>query len=136
MNDEYQIEKPLTVPRTTLIKKIEDTVAKRKAEAKAEHDKTVATLQARLDEVRKALENNPLGLLAYFRAVSPLGDVHVSDASKGVQGFADYIADRYKQQDAGFNWEDPQAEKLLSVLNAAVDENLAVYTDSNFYDYL
>lgn len=132
---EMQINKPLNVPRTTIIEKIQAYLDKRQAE----HDERVAKAKERnatrfdvfdrlyAAEPERVINNCGQTLSLVTDVVE--GDKTYEQALEHLQSWAEYAS-------VGAKPSEEASEKMLSVLTAATDETIEVTTDSDLYRYL
>lgn len=123
---DYESRKPLHVPRTTLIKKIEEHIASQKKSFDADQAERVARNEAAVAILQEAAKTKPQHMLAMIESYF---NVDPDD-------FLDQLEDRYGVIAEPKFTPSPGASKLLSVLRASIDKEIEVTPSDDFYSYL
>jgi hypothetical protein len=129
-----QEQKPLHIPRTTLIERIKEAVAKRKAEHDEKRDARLKEREAKLAQVKEALGKEPLVFLNMVE--SCFGHLDADPVNAERASFLERLRINYPVLQADLEFTSPAEDKLISVLEAANDEEIEVFATDSFYSYL
>jgi len=125
------VEEPLTIPRTTMIAKIEAAVEKDRVKFAEDQQKLLDEAHARLQKITTVNADQWLVLKLIEKLLGGLEGFH--DEDEVYKAVSDYFG---KQPGTAEFSPNPSAISILSALKAAIDDNIMVKTNTDLYQFL
>lgn len=134
--DNLHLSSTLTVPRQTLIDKIKKSIEAAKASWQKTQDEAKAANAAQLAFVTSLSDELLFAIVKRFYATNWTDWGTASDEEKEARIRKNLVGNGYLDSTTPTFVAPENATKLLSVLEAASDENLQVSADDDLYKYL